>query len=143
MNRSLLIIIAIATILIAGCTITGNTPTMTTEEVIGCSLNTEIDFLTINDRIQACYRGSSIYFAIDNTGSNIVTGLSVYLQSDYNITLLIKGNIDPGESIPQNINFGIQELRDVRSLTVYPLTGDPKNKIVCRNAAIQTEIEAC
>jgi hypothetical protein len=145
MNKwTILIIMAIVApvFFLGGCSITGKTSEVFTDNIVGCSLNTEIDFLRINGAAQACYRENSLYFVVDNKGINTVTGLSVYLESDYNITMLVRESIGPGESLSQDINFGNQGLRGMRSLTVYPLIGDAQG-IVCSNIGITTDIEEC
>ncbi|MFH1064145.1 MAG: hypothetical protein V1729_03635 [Candidatus Woesearchaeota archaeon] len=128
--------------LLAGCSITGRTAAVLTEEMIGCTINTDMEFLMINDRVQACYRNNSVYFVVDNTGVDMITGLSVNIEADYGLTMLVKTRIDPGQTSQHNINFGNQELAGVRSLKIYPMIGSTTRKL-CTVAGISTELNKC
>jgi len=128
---------------VAGCSITGRTAEVMDEEIVGCSLNTRIGFLEMNGDAQACYRDTGIYFVIENLGSNRISGLSVRLESDYDLTMVIKGSAVPGETVQQSLNFGSQALTGVRSLTVYPLVGSAEEKSICQGAGITVALERC
>lgn len=143
MYERLLAVSAFAMLLLftAGCAVTGKTSEVLNEDIIGCSLSTEIGFLTINDDIQACYRESSLYFVIENTGTEMINGLSISLQSDYNITMVIHEEMAPGDIMYQNLNFGTQMLGGVKSLSLLPFIGE--NEVFCRDATIQVELDRC
>ncbi len=128
--------------LLSGCSITGRTSTILEEELLGCSLNTDMEFLEINDHVQACYRSNSIYFVVDNTGIDMITGLSVSIEADYRLTMLVKTLIRPGETSQHSLNFGNQELVGVKSLEIYPMVGSVDRRI-CKVAGISTEIKKC
>ncbi len=138
-----MLVLGLPALLALGCAITGQSASVLEEEIVGCSLNTQIGFLTIGDEVQACYRDSSIYFVVDNTGSNEISGLSVSLESDYDITMNIRTGIDPGVSSPQNLNFGSQKLSGVRSLRVFPMIGSGDSMVVCTGAGISIPLERC
>jgi hypothetical protein len=108
-----------------------------------CSLSTRIDFLRIGDSVQACYAGSNLYFAVENLGSDTISGLSVYLESDYNLTMLIREMMGPGDTKQESLSFGSQGLESAKSLTLYPLVGDISRRNVCRDAAIHVGLEKC
>ena len=133
--------LAVPVLFIAACDITGQTSKALNEDIIGCSINTDVDFLQINDLVQACHRGSSLYFIIENTGTTQVSGLDVHLLSDYNITMLIKEQIEPGGTSQQNLNFGSQEITGSMSLTIYPAIGEART--VCRGSGITTMLNKC
>jgi hypothetical protein len=142
-NRLSLFILILAAIamLNIGCAITGKTSEVLNENIISCSLNTEIGFLVINDEAQACYRESGLYFVIENTGSEMIHGLSILLYSDYNITMVIHEEMAPGDIMYQNLNFGTQTLGGVKSLTLFPFIGE--NEVFCRDATIGVELPRC
>jgi hypothetical protein len=143
MARFITIIIMLALFLLLGtaCTITGRSAEVMSDGIVACSLNTDMEFLRLNGLVQACYRENSLYFIVENTGTSQVSGLSVQLESDYNLTMTIKEPIPPGETSQQSISFGSQGISGARSLRIYPLTGPNRN--VCENAAIYTELERC
>jgi hypothetical protein len=119
----------------------GRTVETAAKDAAGCSLSTRIDFLRINDEVQACYAGSSLYFAVENLGSDTLSGLSVYLESDYNLTMLVKGSILPGSAKQQSLNLGAQSIANPNSIVLYPVVGDSRD--VCRDAGIRTELAEC
>ena len=127
------------------CSITGNSSEMLRDDIISCSLNTDIDFLRLNGVVQACHRGNSLYFAVENTGTNKISGLSVLLDSDYPVTMTIKEVISPGDVSQQSLSFGAQQLGGVVSLRIYPLSGLSKGSdaVVCKDAVISAEISEC
>jgi hypothetical protein len=113
------------------------------EVMAGCSLNTEIGFLRIADSVQACYKDSGIYFTIENLGSTEISGLSLKLEADYGLTMLVRGSVGPGQTLQQGLGFGSQKLSGVRSLTVYPIVEGISGEDVCVEAAITAPLERC
>lgn len=145
MNRMLLLVIALVApvFFVAGCSITGRTAGVMDDGIVGCSLSTRIGFLEMNGEAQACYMDKGIYFVIENLGSESISGLSVVLESDYALTMVIKGTAAPGETVQQSLNFGGQALNGVRSLTVYPLVGSAEAKSICQGAGITVALKRC
>lgn len=143
LNRTALFMLMLAAIAVLniGCEVTGKTSELLNEDIIGCSLNTEIGFLVINDEVQACYRESGLYFVVENTGSEMIHGLSIQLNSDYNITMVIHEEMAPGDIMYQNLNFGTQTLGGVESLTLFPFIGE--NEVFCRDATIDIDLPMC
>lgn len=136
-----LLIIALIAPALAGCTISGQASSVLEDDIVGCSLNTDIDFMKIGDRVQACYTDSSIYFAIDNLGSNTVTGLSIELKADYDLSMFIKESVASGESKPVTIDFGSQSIDNPTTITIYPAVG--KSRLLCSNIPITADIKKC
>ncbi|MFC1741551.1 hypothetical protein ACFL3V_03375 [Nanoarchaeota archaeon] len=144
MNRSLLIWLFLAIMalcLFVGIELTGKSAAITRDEMIDCSLGTEIGFITINDIVQACYTDNAIYFAVDNVGTTRLSGLNVKLDADYDLDMIIKESIEPGHSSSHNLNFGNQGMRGMDVLTLYPLTG--KDRVACSHARVQIFLERC
>jgi len=128
-------------ILLAGCSVTGRSTASLVDTSVGCSLNTKIAFLEIDGRVEACYGENNLYFLIDNLGSEKLRGLRLYLDSDYPVSLLIRKSVRPGGSSQENIDFGMQKIEDIRSLTVSPIVGDAG--VICDEAAISIHIQKC
>lgn len=133
---------AVALVLLCtACTITGRSAGLMSEEIVACSLNTDIEFLTLNDVVQACYRGNSLYFVVENTGTGYITGLGVQLGSDDGLYMTIRETIGPGETSQQSLSFGTQDVLGSGTLSVYPLTGEGRE--VCGSASISTVLGRC
>lgn len=128
---------------LTGCTITGRSSDVLSEDIVACPLSTRIGFLTINDVVQACYRDSSLYFVVENAGSSQLSGFSVMLEADYNVTMLVKQKVLPGETVQESLNFGSDMLAGIKSLTVYPFVGDEGGMRECAAARITALIEKC
>jgi hypothetical protein len=111
--------------------------------IVSCSLNTQIDMMDVAGDVQACYRDSGIYFAVENTGSTALSGLSMHLDADYGLTMLIRSEVAPGETVQQSLSFGSQKMTGVRSLTIYPLVGGVDNDDLCVEAAITAALRPC
>ena len=143
MNKTTILIIALAIIAFfnTGCTITGNSADLLEQDIIGYALNTDIDFLKINGQVQACHKTDTLYFVVENIGTSEISGFSILLESDYNISIVIKENVVPGYTSQQSLNFGSQNLANVKQLTIYPLVGE--NNAICRESSITTELEPC
>jgi hypothetical protein len=142
MAKALMIIGSVAILFfIVVFAMAGKTVDNATKAASSCSLNTRIDFLKINDQVQACYKDNSIYFAVENLGSDTISGLSVYLESGFNLTMLVKGSISPGAAKQQSLNFGPQSIADVKSMTLYPVVGESRE--VCADAGVKAVLEKC
>ena len=142
MAKALMIIGSVAILFfIVVFAIAGKTLDTATKAASSCSLNTRIDFLKINDQVQACYKDNSIYFAVENLGSDTISGLSVYLESGFNLTMLVKGQIEPGSAKQQSLNFGSQSIADVKSMMLYPVVGELRE--VCTDAGVKAVLEKC
>jgi len=127
-------------IYVTGVTITGQSAAVMEEELVGCSLNTRIGFLSIDDIDQVCYRDDSLYFTVENLGSSELSGMMVHLESDYELTMLIKRELGAGEAMQQELLFGQQDMSGARSLTVYPVIGD---RTVCDDSGITIDLKRC
>ena len=146
MDRWILLLIfcmAAPVFLLSGCSITGQTSGVMHDYIISCSLNTQIEMMEVADDVQACYRDNSIYFAVDNTGSTTLSGLSVHLDADYALTMLVRAEAAPGETVQQSLSFGSQKMDGLRSLTIYPLVGGVDNDDLCVEAAITAALHPC
>lgn len=142
-TRLVMITMMLALFMLLGtaCTITGRSAEVMKDEIVACSLNTDMEFLKLNGLVQACYRDNSLYFIVENTGTSQISGISVQLESDYDLTMTIKEPVSPGETSQQSISFGSQGIRGARSLRIYPLIGPERT--VCENAGIYTELDMC
>lgn len=140
--RTEIIILMVMMALLSGCTgvLTGGA---IRSETIDCSLSTDIAVLTINQLPQACYRESSIYFTVENTGSSDIAGFMVTLQADYDLTMKLLGYTPPGDIADHSVTFGSQKLEDVRSMTIRPILRSGSGSIICDAAAIKMELEKC
>jgi len=142
--RKIAIIAAVVILFfVAGCGITGKSAAILKDQIEGCGLNTDIDVLKIDDVEQACYKEHSIYFSIENTGSSTISGFSVFLESDYNLTMVVKSTVSPGGTKQEQLFFGSQDLRGVKTLTVYPMIGDPAQRIVCTDSKLTIGMKEC
>jgi hypothetical protein len=140
--RTEIITLIVMMALLSGCTgvLTGGA---IRSETIDCSLSTDIAVLTINQLPQACYRESSIYFTVENTGSSDIAGFMVTLQADYDLTMKLLGYTPPGDTADHSVTFGSQKLEDVRSMTIRPILRSGSGSIICDAAAIKMELEKC
>ncbi len=109
-------------------------------EMTDCSFGADIDFIKLGDEPQVCYEGNRIFFSVENNGLSLISGLSVLIESDYNITMTVKKAVLPGQSSENMIGFGTQRLSGVRSIEVSPLASDGH---VCQGAGIHAAIEEC
>ncbi|MBW2968481.1 hypothetical protein KY362_08425 [Candidatus Woesearchaeota archaeon] len=136
-------IITAAAMLLTGCTITGKSSTAMYGELVDCSLNTDIEILEFDGIQQACYRENSIYFIADNTGTTKITGMNIYLESDYNLNMKVKTIMDPGDTKEQTLHFGTQELTGVKTLTIRPMITIDGEQVTCSDAGIQLLLTRC
>jgi hypothetical protein len=139
MRKTILIIIAAIAFFVAGCAITGKTSAVLKDEILGCGIDTQIDILKIDDIEQACYKDNGVFFAVENMGSTSISGFSVFLESDYNITMNIRSSLKPGETKQEQLFFGNQKLNGIKSLSISPsIEGN-----ICDMAGIRLEIRRC
>ena len=140
--RTKILIVIVMVLLLSGCTgvLTGGA---IRSETIDCSLSTDIEVLRINQLPQACYRDSSLYFTVENTGSSEIRGFMVTLKSDYDLTMKLLGYTPPGDTADHSITFGSQRLEDVQSIRIRPILNSGSNSIICDSAAIEMQIERC
>jgi hypothetical protein len=125
----------------SGCSITGRSASTADDDLVACSLNTKVGFLEIDGSAQACHKDSYLYFMLDNMGSSTLTGLGISLESDYDLAMIIKEVIPPGETSHQGLSFGSQALDRITRLTITPLVGS--GRTACRNAAVSIDISSC
>ncbi len=69
--------------------------------------------------------------------------MSVLLAADYDVTMMIRKPLLPGELAQQDLSFGSQTMAGRRMLTVYPMVGEGIHKTVCDNSAITVEVGDC
>ena len=128
---------------VVGVSITGQSASILEHEIVGCSLNTNIEFLMIDGKEQVCFDGNRLHFAVENTGTSEITGMNVMLAADYDVTMVIRKLILPGNLAQQDLSFGSQTMDGKRVLTVYPVVGEGIHKTVCDNSAITVEVGDC
>lgn len=145
MGKTMFLIVGLAALflmIVAGIPYIGKTTTGVTDTV-SCALNTDIKVLEIDGLQQACYRDHSIYLIVDNSGSNRITGLSVYLESEHNVAMKIKKEINPGEASENSIFFGQQTLEGVKGLTITPIISIDGSEVSCDEAEIKVLLSKC
>ncbi len=128
---------------VVGVSITGRSASVLEYEIIGCSLNTNLDFMKIDNKEQVCFDGKKLHFSVENVGTGDISGMSVFLDADYDVTMVIRDEILQGAISQQDLSFGGQELSGIRMLTVYPVVGDGVHRTVCENSAISVEVDKC
>ncbi|NQU79550.1 hypothetical protein HQ545_07310 [Candidatus Woesearchaeota archaeon] len=145
MNRFVILLLALAGTLLflSGCGVTGSMSHTLDDEIIGCSLNTEIEFLKIDGDVRTCVGEEGMYLAVDNTGTSMISGLAVSVDYGYDVTMHLRGVISPGETKQHRISFGSTGLPGTTSVTVYPMLGDFNQNIICGDAVIRSEIGEC
>ena len=122
MSRVAIAVVAAIMLIALGCAITGSSIKLLGNGNDGCS-KAEIKF-TPEGLSQTCYEGNSIIFSVENVGSSQLSGLVVVLESDHDISMSLRGILASGDSTKNRLSFGKQELRGVRSLSIYPLSGN-------------------
>jgi len=142
-RRSVIIAAVIILFFVTGCSITGKSSAILKDEITGCQINTQLEVLRIGDVEQACYKENSVYFAVENRGSTTITGFSIFLESDYNVSMLVRSSVKPGETKSQQLFFGSQNMDGMKSMIVYPMIGDPAEKIICRDSKLTLELNKC
>ena len=95
----------------AGCSVTGDNDASATK---GC----EYTALGLNAVNPTCYDEGIVYFNVDNTGSVAMSGLKVYLEASYNMSISIKDQINPGAPIKKRLAFGNQGITNFKSITI-------------------------
>lgn len=133
-------VLLLALLVLSGCTITGRSSDVLSDEIVECSIGTRVAFLNIGDVTQACHGDNGIYFAVENLGTTRVTGLQVMLSSDYDVTMNLRDEVAPGQVSQQSLGFGSQSVKG-GTLTVTPFVGD--SRMLCTNAAVTAEITRC
>ncbi len=91
----------------------------------------------------ACYSNNTLYFNIRNTGLKDLSGLKIYLESEYNLSITIKGRYKPGAPIRKKLSFGKQDMKEMKTITIRPIIDQEGKEIVCKEQKLMLKIERC
>ena len=126
-----------------GVSVTGNMTKDLNSDFSSCAAGVDIDVLKINTAVQACYKESSLYFAIENQGSVSLSGFKVILQADYPVSMTIREGLPAKQTSQHNLNFGTQKLTEVKGLKIIPLIKSTAGLRQCAAAGIEIDIRPC
>ncbi|HII72772.1 TPA: hypothetical protein HA265_08505 [Candidatus Woesearchaeota archaeon] len=116
--------------------------------VIGTNMNgasttskCETAEITMMEDEPACYHDSTVYFNINNAGTEI-TGLKIFLEANYNLSVKIENSMSAGAPGRKKLSFG-QQIGGFKALTLRPVVNEGGVQLVCKDKWIRAELQEC
>lgn len=99
--------------------------------------------ISIDHKGQTCYKGNTVYFNAENSGTTELEGVKIYLEADYNISISIEDKVLPGGPIKKRLDFGAQGIEGFKEITLRPIIKEGNIEQVCREKKVRVELEEC